>query len=70
MSSYDYSRLLGRIKEYGFTQATLSKQLNISETSLNLSLNNKREFKQEEMLSACDVLNIPLANIAEYFFAH
>lgn len=70
MEQYDYSKLTGRMKEYKYTQETLSKALGISETTLNLSLNNKRDFKQNEMLSICELLRIPKSRLTEYFFAH
>lgn len=70
MYDYDYSKLLGRIKEKGFTQETLAPKLGISACSLNLALNNNREFKQEELVKACETLDIPLAKIADYFFTH
>lgn len=70
MNNYDYSKLLGRMKEQGFTQNKLSKGIGISETTLNLSLNNKRDFNQDEMLRACELLDIPVEKITDYFFAH
>lgn len=70
MEQYNYSKLAGRMKEYKYTQETLSKALGISETTLNLSLNNKRDFKQNEILNICELLHIPKSRLAEYFFAH
>ena len=70
MEQYDYSKLAGRMKEYKYTQETLSKALGISETTLNLSLNNKRDFKQNEILKVCEILHIPKSRLTEYFFAH
>ena len=70
MQQYDYGKLTGRMKEYKYTQKTLSKYLGISETTLNLSLNNKRDFKQDEILKMCDALHIPRNKLTEYFFAH
>lgn len=69
MEHYNYNRLLGKMRERGLTQVMLAKQLDISETSLNLSLNNKRDFKQDEMVKACEILGIPLSDVADYFFA-
>ncbi len=46
MRQYDYSKLLGRIKERGFTPAA-PKRLGISPCTLNLSLNNKRGFRRD-----------------------
>ena len=65
---YDYSKLLCRIKEKGFTQKSLSKAVGISETSLNFSLGNKRTFKQDEILSLCSILEIPIQSVDDYFF--
>lgn len=65
---YNYDKLLGRMKEKRFTQDGLAAKIGISATSMNLSLNNKRDFKQEEILSVCDQLSIPVARIPEYFF--
>ncbi len=69
MSTYNYSRLLGKIKEHGFTQESLAEKVGISVCSLNLSLNNKRGFRQAEILKICDILNIPVQNVADYFFS-
>lgn len=65
---YDYSKLLGRIKEKGFTQVGLAVELGVSETTLNLSLGNKRAFKQDEIIKICSILKIPFKNINDYFF--
>jgi transcriptional regulator with XRE-family HTH domain len=66
--SYDYSMLLGRIKECGFTQETLSQKIKINESTLNLKLNNKASFKQNEIKMICNVLNIGKDEIGVYFF--
>lgn len=68
MEHYNYNRLLGKMRESGLTQVMLAKQLDLSETSLNLSLNNKRDFKQDEMVKVCEILGIPLSDVADYFF--
>lgn len=65
---YDYSKLLGKIKEKGYTQKALANKINISEASLNLALNNKKRFKQDEISVICDVLAIPLTDVEQYFF--
>lgn len=69
MEIRDYSELLGRMRSRGFTQARLAKSIGISETSMNLALNNKREFKQSEIQQTCLALEIPFEEIAKYFFA-
>ncbi len=66
---YDYSKLLGRIKEKGLTQEALANKIGISGTTLSKKLNNIGKFSQAEMLSICEVLDIPVSDIASYFFA-
>lgn len=68
-TTYDYAKLLGRIREKRLTQSELARKIKISETSLNLSLNNKRPFKQSEISKICDVLLISNDNLESYFFA-
>ena len=70
MQIYNYNKLMGRMKELGYTQESLSKAVGICETTLNLSLNNKRNFKQNEMVKICEFLHIPKNRLAEYFFSH
>ena len=70
MQQYDYSMLLGRMKERGFTQEKLAKALGISECSVNFSLNNKRNFRQDEILKMTEVLGIPSKKLEDYFFTH
>lgn len=65
---YDYSKLLGKMREKNLTQAELSKKIGISESTLNFSLKNKRPFKQDEMLKICKILELDLENIECYFF--
>lgn len=67
---YDYSKLLGRMKEKGVTQLELANEIGVSETTMNFSLMNKRAFKQNEMLDACRVLDIALSEVDIYFFSH
>lgn len=65
---FDYSRLLGKIKECGFTQETLAKHIGIAESSMCLKLNNKANFKQVEIFLICNALNIESSEIGVYFF--
>ena len=70
MQKYDYSKLLGRMKECGFTQVELAKRIGISETSINLTLRNKRDFRQDEITNVASTLDIAPEDIPTYFFAH
>lgn len=65
---FDYSKLLGRIKENGLTQAALAEKIGMSETTISLKLNNKADFSQREIRKICNTLKIDDANIYDYFF--
>ena len=68
MEQYDYSNLLGMMRKKKYTQDRLAEKIGISATSMNLSLNNKRDFKQEEILAICRELDVALSEVSEYFF--
>lgn len=70
MENYNYSRLLGKIREKGYSQKQLAKEVGISETSINLKLNNKSMFRQDEIVRISEKLGIPLALCDQYFFEH
>ena len=66
--TWNYQKLLGRIKEMCGTQDNFAEQLGIGRSSLSQRLNNKLEFSQDEMFRACDILSIPLDEMQLYFF--
>lgn len=66
--TYDYSKLLGRIKEKYSTRENLVKEITISSTSLNLRLNNKLKFDQQDIKELCRALDIEEEEIPDYFF--
>lgn len=70
MCAYNYSRLLGRIKEKGYTQKSLAKAVGISESSLNLKLQSKNTFRQDEIVKISNALGISPTEYSGYFFAH
>lgn len=65
---YNYSKLLGRMKERGLTQGILATEIGVNEGTLNSKLNNKFGFKQNEMDAICKALDIPNDEIGDYFF--
>lgn len=67
-SVYNYSKLLGRMKEKGITQETLAKGIGVNPATLNTWLNNKGEFSQRFILKTCAFLDIPINQIPYYFF--
>ena len=66
---FDYSKLLGRIREFGYTQKTLAIAVEMSISQLNQCLKNKANFKNKKILAICGVLNIPVSEIGAYFYA-
>ena len=65
---FDYSKLLGRIKEFGYTQERLAKETGITKVTMNLKLNNKAFFTQPEIERIRKVLCIAYDEIGVYFF--
>lgn len=66
--TYNYSKLLGKIKEIYDTQEKFSQALGIGRVSLSQRLNGKLEFSQNEILRASELLNIRKKDIPLYFF--
>ena len=65
---YNYSKLLGKIKEQGFTQETLAKAIDINKGTLSAKLNGQYSFTAKEIDSICKVLDISNDEIGAYFF--
>ncbi len=66
---YDYSKLLGRMRELGKTQELLARGIGINPATLNLKLNNKSEWTQDQIAAACASLRINSQEIPMYFFS-
>ena len=64
---YDYSKLSGRIVEKYETQAKFACAMGLSERSISLKINGKVGWKQNEILKACELLDIPVSQIYIYF---
>lgn len=65
---FDYSKLLGRIKEKFGSNSNFALSMKISERSMSLKLNNKVEWKQNEIARAKKLLNITDEELYYYFF--
>ncbi len=68
MKEYDYSKLLGRIKEKLDSNSVFSSKMGLSERTISLKLNNKIDFRQSEITRACNILDIDIKDISSYFF--
>ena len=67
---YNYSKLLGRIKEKNMTQEEFAKNIGINPSTLSGKLNSTSEFRQSEMEKGMMILDLPLSDICAYFFCH
>lgn len=65
---WNYNKLRGKIKETCGTQESFAEKIGISYTSLSKRLNNQIEFTQEDIYKSCEVLNISMEQVPEYFF--
>lgn len=66
--TFDYQKLKGRIVEKKEKQENLANEIGITKTTLSYKLNNKIAFKQSEIITLVNILEIPQNDIWEYFF--
>ena len=66
---FNYSKLLGRMRELGYTQEKLARAIGINESTLNAKLNNKGYFNNELIDKICEVLDISIVEIGSHFYA-
>lgn len=64
----DYSKLRGKIKEVYNTQQAFADAMGINRASLSQRLAGTVEWKTPEIIKACELLNIELAEAHLYFF--
>lgn len=65
---FNYSKLNGKIVEVCGTQSKFAELMGLSERTISLKLNNKIMFKQDEILKAIKILQVPVGDMQEYFF--
>ena len=65
---FEYGKLLGRIREKGFTQAQLASIIGMNPGTFSQKLNNQAHFKQKEITDICDALAILPDEVGAYFF--
>ena len=68
MKLFDYSKLLGRIKEKFGTNEKFANALGCAPETLSRKLNNKASFTQKEINKSVDLLDIRIEDIDIYFF--
>lgn len=64
----DYSKLRGKIREKYKSQEAFAFALEMSSASLSAKLNGRTEWQSDEIVKACELLGVSLAEAWEYFF--
>ena len=65
---FDYSKLLGRIREKGMTQSAMAAQIGITPTAMSNKLAGKSDFRQGELERMAEKLEIADQEYGLYFF--
>lgn len=66
--SYKYDKLLGKIVEVFGTQEKFAKALGMSPQTLSCKMNNKCDWRRDEIAKACELLSVNLSDVCDYFF--
>ena len=66
---FGYRKLRGRIIEKFGSQGKFAEHLNVSEVTVSNKLRGVTQFSQDDIVSWCEALDIPLENSGSYFFA-
>lgn len=65
---FNHSKLLGKIRECGYTQKGLAEAINMNVSTLNEKLKNKSRFTTKEIDRISKLLDISKSEIGVYFF--
>lgn len=65
---FKYRKLRGRIIEKYGTIGAFSKVVGISINSMSKKLTGKTQISQTDIVLWCELLDIPLSEVPEYFF--
>lgn len=66
--NFDYSLLRGKIASKYRNQRGFARAIGISEHSVSFKLNGKKQWRQDEIVRICELLDIPAIAISIYFF--
>lgn len=67
--NFNYSELRGKIKAVCDTQEAFADAMGMSRSAISQRLNNSVEWSTPEIVKACEVLHIELADAYIYFFS-
>ena len=65
---YNYSKLLGKLKECGLTQEQLATAIGKHKSTISAKFNGHYSFSTDEIDNICKVLDISNDKIGDYFF--
>lgn len=68
MKELDYSLLWGRMRSKHYSLRKLATAIGVTPTTLSFKMNDKKSFKQNEILNICKELDINESDIPKYFF--
>lgn len=63
-----YAKLRGRIREMFGTNKEFAKAMDLDTSSISMKLNGRVAWKREDIEKACEVLEIPIEDVYQYFF--
>lgn len=66
--TYTYNKLRGRIVERYRTQDAFAKAIGITKNALSRKMTGKAGISQEDIAKWCQLLDIDIREIGEYFF--
>lgn len=66
--AYDYNKLRGKIIEKYGSSSAFAKAFPMSERTLSLKLTSKRSWTQNQIMRACELLDITQCEVCDYFF--
>lgn len=63
-----FNKIEGRMKEKGYTQAEICRQLKMTQSSFSKKINGRANFTYDEMAALIKTLFIADEEISEFFF--
>lgn len=66
--TFDYSKLIGRIREKGLTQGKVAQRIGVSDNTFTSRIKSRTYFCSAEIEEICKLLDIGSSEIGAYFF--
>lgn len=62
------NKIHARIVEQGFTLSSFAERLGLSRPALRAKMRGESDFRSSEIMTICDILDIPIKDVVTYFF--